>query len=305
MAHALIVAKHQSDKKLENFLTRSFPIGYVRKLFHKNAVRLNGKRAKARDPVQPGDRVELFIPFEPKTSHAERPRAKPPGIDVLFENAEFLAINKPAGLAVHEAKAITKNRTLLGLLESSYRDAPFKPRLVHRLDMDTSGVLLVAKNDEAKREIETLFEQGNVAKEYLCLVVGRPARNSGTIDFPLSGREGRPVRAVTHFRVERRFSATTLVRVTTETGRMHQIRLHFAKLGYPVVLDSQHGDFSFNKLFRKRFALKRQFLHAARLSMIYRGKSYTWAAPLPVDLSRTLGALADEQRGPVTVYKPT
>jgi 23S rRNA pseudouridine955/2504/2580 synthase len=305
VAQELIVPTHQNGKKLESFLTRSFPVGYVRKLFHKNAVRLNGKRAKARDLVQPGDRVELFFPLESETSHAERPRAKSRGIDVLFENAELLVINKAAGLAVHEANAIAKNRTLLGHLESGYQDAPFKPRLVHRLDMDTSGVLLVAKNEEVRKEIETLFEQGNVEKEYLCLIVGRPLRSSGTIDFPLTGREGKPVRAITHFRVERRYSRTTLIRVTTETGRMHQIRLHFAKLGYPVVLDNRHGDFNFNKHFRKRFGLKRQFLHAARLSMTYRGKSHTWAAPLPDDLSRTLQALADEQRGPVTVYKPT
>jgi 23S rRNA pseudouridine955/2504/2580 synthase len=288
VAQTLIVPDGQVNRKLANFLAKRFSIGYVRKLFRKNGVRVNGRRAKALDQVQPGDCVEIFLPFESRANQTGNPRADSPQIDVIFENAELLVINKPAGLAVHEAKTISKNRTLLGLLEEKYRGASFTPKLVHRLDKETSGVLVAAKNKDAAQEIETYFESGKVKKEYLCLVAGRLPQNSGTIDFPLPGREGKPARAITHYRVERRFSDTTLVRVTIETGRMHQIRLHFASLGYPVVLDSQHGDFGFNKLFRKSTGLKRQFLHAARLAMTYRGKLFHWAAPLPVDLQRTL-----------------
>jgi 23S rRNA pseudouridine955/2504/2580 synthase len=133
-----------------------------------------------------------------------------------------------------------------------------------------------------------------VEKQYLCLVAGRPAQERGSIDSPLPGRDKKPVRAITHYRIEKRFSDTTLVRVTIATGRMHQIRLHFAKLGYPVVMDSQHGDFTFNKSFRKRLGLKRQFLHAARLAMTFRGRRYSWEAPLPEDLRRTLQVLESE-----------
>ena len=291
----IIVPEAQTGKKIEKFLTRNFPIGYVRKLFRKNGVRLNGKRAKAHDLVRPGDRIELFIPFEPETRQAEGPRAEPREIDVLFESAELLVLNKPAGLAVHEAKTIAKNRTLLGLLEGYFRGTPFTPRLVHRLDKDTSGVLLVAKNVEVAQEIASYFEGGKVNKEYLCLVAGRLPRSTGTIDSPLPGRDGKSVRAITHYRIEKRFSDTTLVRVTIETGRMHQIRLHFAKLGHPIVLDSRHGDFGFNKSFRKRFGLKRHFLHAARLTMSFRGNRFTWVAPLPDDLQRTLHTLGGER----------
>ncbi|HEY7553533.1 MAG TPA: RluA family pseudouridine synthase [Candidatus Binatia bacterium] len=295
MVQEIIVPETQRDKKIENFLTRNFPIGYVRKLFRKSGVRLNGRRAKAQDLVQPGDRVELFIPFEPETRRGASSRAEPRAFDVIFENAEVLVLNKPAGLAVHEAKSIAKDRTLLGLLESHYRGAPFKPRLVHRLDKDTSGILLVAKNLHVAQELESYFQGGKVDKEYLCLVAGRLPQNTGTIDCPLAGRDGNPVRAITHYRIDKRFGDTTLVRVTIETGRMHQIRLHFAKLGYPVVLDSRHGDFNFNKSFRKRVGLKRQFLHAARLALTFRGKRFTWAAPLPDDLQRTLHALGNER----------
>jgi 23S rRNA pseudouridine955/2504/2580 synthase len=297
----LIVSEDQRGGKIENFLTRNFPIGYVRKLFRKNGVRLNGRRAKAQDLVRPGDRVELFIPFEPEPRRAASPAGELRSIDVVFENAELLVLNKPAGLAVHEAKAIAKDRTLLGLLESHYRGAPFKPRLVHRLDKDTSGVLIIAKSANVAQELEGYFERGKVDKEYICLVAGRLPRNTGTIESPLPGRDGNPVRATTHYRIDKRFADTTLVRVTIETGRMHQIRLHFAKLGYPVVLDSRHGDFSFNKSFRKRVGLKRQFLHAARLALTFRGKRLVWVAPLPDDLQRTLRALGTAERAPFKV----
>jgi 23S rRNA pseudouridine955/2504/2580 synthase len=292
VAQKIVVAAGQNGNKLESYLTRSFPMGYVRKLFRKNGVRLNGRRAKANEPVYSGDCIELFIPFQP-TSSARR-QAAPSRIAVLFENADLLVLDKPAGLAVHEAKNIARDRTLLGLLESHFRHGSFKPLLVHRLDKDTSGLLLAAKSEQAAREMESLFAQGSVEKQYMCLVAGRPAQERGCIDSPLPGRDKKPVRAITHYRIEKRFSDTTLVRVTIATGRMHQIRLHFAKLGYPVVMDSQHGDFTFNKSFRKRLGLKRQFLHAARLAMTFRGRRYSWEAPLPEDLRRTLQVLESE-----------
>jgi 23S rRNA pseudouridine955/2504/2580 synthase len=130
-----------------------------------------------------------------------------------------------------------------------------------------------------------------VEKEYLALVAGRLHPNHGTIEFPLPGRNGRPVSAVTRYRVEEEFSDTTLVRVWIETGRMHQIRLHFAQLGHPIVMDDEHGDFAFNKKFRKAYGLKRQFLHAAMIVFEYRGKKRRWSADLPEDLAGTLKSL--------------
>ncbi len=301
MAQQIIVPDGQSGRKLERFLASKYPISYVRKLFRKNGVRLNDRRAKAHDLINPGDRLTLFLSFDFKASRVEGRQIKAVGIDILFENTEFLVINKAAGLAVQEAKNIRKNQTLLGHLESHYRGAGFKPRLVHRLDKDTSGVLLAAKNPDVTRELEGCFEKGMVEKEYVCLVAGRLPRDAGSIDYPLPGRDGRHVRAISRYRVERRYSATTFVRVATGTGRMHQIRLHFAQLGYPLVMDSRHGDFAFNKSFQKCFGLKRQFLHAARLKIYHRGKRYTWSAPLPEDLRKTLDALAAEPGSPFKV----
>jgi 23S rRNA pseudouridine955/2504/2580 synthase len=288
--HEIVLPVGETPKKLENFLKKQFPIGYVRKVFRKNGVRINGRRAESDDLIRAGDRVQLYIPFEPDATTAKRGKFLPK-IDVIFQDDSLLVINKPAGLAVHEGKTVSKQESLLGILEGRYRNRGIKPQLVHRLDKDTSGLLLVAKNQQTATELASSFETGKVDKEYLCLVAGRLQTNEGKIDFPLPGRDGKPVRALTRFRVVKRFSEVTLVRAAIETGRLHQIRLHFAKLGYPVVMDDQHGDFGFNKRFRKEYGLKRQFLHAEKLKLIYAGKQREWTAPLANDLQRALRLL--------------
>ena len=292
----IFITAAESPKKLENFLKKRFPVGYVRKLFRKNGVRLNRRTAKPDDPVRPGDRVELYIPFN---KHPQSPRQKIPveaGLKTIFEDDEIIVINKPAGIAVHEGKAVLKRNSVLGMLEARYRPRGIAPKLVHRLDKNTSGVLVVAKNDAVAKQLQDFFASGKVDKDYLCLLVGRLQQNQGTIDLPLPGRAAQPVRALTHFKVVKRFSETTLVQANIETGRMHQIRLHFAQYGHPVVMDDQHGDFSFNKRLRKQCRLRRQFLHATTLALPYRGKKHIWTAPLPVDLESTLELLTTSQR---------
>jgi 23S rRNA pseudouridine955/2504/2580 synthase len=288
MSREIVLPIAESAQKLENFLSKRFPIGYVRKLFRKNGVRLNGQRVKPDAAIHPGDRLQLYIPFE------QQPK-KVWELESIFEDDKLLVINKPAGLAVHEGKRTRKRDSVLGILESRYR-GKLVPKLIHRLDKDTSGLLLVAKDHDTAKILESRFEEGSIDKRYLCLLAGRLPRNHGTIDFPLPGRAGNPVQAFTRFKVEKRFSDTTLVRVRIETGRMHQIRLHFAKLGYPVVMDDQHGDFAFNRSFRKTYGLRRQFLHAAQIGLEYGGQKRIWTAPQPDDLKRTVAALESRSR---------
>jgi 23S rRNA pseudouridine955/2504/2580 synthase len=290
MAWEIIVPQAEEPKRLENFLKKRFHIGYVRKLFRKNGVRLNGKTPRPEALARPGDRILLFIPFEKRAAGGEQKRfAK--NFEILFQDDDFMVVDKPAGLAVHEGKKILKRDSILGMLEEAYRPQGIIPKLVHRIDKETSGLLVVAKTDRAAERLETLFEESGVDKEYFALVVGRLNPNKGTIDFPLPGRNGKPVSASTHYKVEKEFSNATLVRVTIETGRMHQIRLHFAKIGHPVVMDDEHGDFAFNKQFRKSYGLKRQFLHAAMLAFDYHGKKRKWTAALPDDLAGVISAL--------------
>jgi 23S rRNA pseudouridine955/2504/2580 synthase len=286
-------------KKLENFLKKRFPVGYIRKLFRKNGIRLNGRHPSRDDLVRPGDRIHLYIPFK---KHSKAPVARELAhvkLDVIFQDREFLVINKPAGVAVHEGKTILRGNSVFGMLHAKYRGEGITPWLVHRLDKDTSGLLLVAKNERLAEELEALFKQGKVVKEYLCLLVGRLSQANGTIDFPLPGRDGNSVRALTCFEVIDRYSETTLIRARMDTGRMHQIRLHFAKLGYPVVMDDRHGDFAFNKRFKKAYGLKRQFLHAAKLTLDHRSKKRNWQSPLPADLAETLSSLEQSSRSSI------
>ena len=291
--HEIVVRAQESAKKLENFLKKEFPVGYVRKLLRKNGVRINGRRAKGEDLVRPGDRIQLYIEFAKKASAAHTRSTN--RVDIIYEDNSLLVINKPAGIAVHEGKTVRKKDTVLGILEANYRGTDVRPQLVHRLDKDTSGLLLVAKNPVTVKELETRFEEGEVEKEYFCLVKGRLLLHEGNIDFPLQGRHGTPVHALTHYRVCRRFADATLVRVKIDTGRLHQIRLHFAKLGYSIVMDEQHGDFAFNRRFRKRFGLKRQFLHAEKLALRHAGKLKEWSAPVPQDLTEALKKLSSDE----------
>ena len=284
----IAIAAGENPKNLENFLKRRFPIGYVRKLFRKNGVRLNGRRCKPDDLIAPGDHVQLYVAFEKKITSRAQDGSLQAKLEILFEDDWIIVINKPAGVAVHEGKEVLKRHSILGMLEARYRAQGITPSLAHRLDRNTSGVLLAAKNPETLRQLEEAFANGRVEKEYLCLLVGRSQQNEGTLDLPLPGRQGKPVIARTRFRVAKRFSETTLVKADIATGRMHQIRLHFAQYGHPVVMDDQHGDFSFNKRFRKECRLRRQFLHASTVALEYRGKKRIWAASLPADLSKAL-----------------
>ena len=289
----IILGSDASGKKLDNYLKKQFPIGYVRKLFRKKGIRLNGQRGKAEDQLRAGDRLQIYIPFE-KESTRSQPSAPAQHFTIVFEDPNLLVIDKPAGMAVHEGKTVSKRDSVLGILEQQYRDSQTKPQLVHRLDQDTSGLLLVAKNAKTADELEQAFETGAVDKEYCAVVVGRLGNNQGKIDTPLPGRDGNPVRALTRYWVVKRYSDVTLVRVAIETGRLHQIRLHFAQLGHPVVMDDQHGDFAFNKTFRREYGLKRQFLHAEKLRLTLAGKVCQWQATLPRDLQRTLDLLSEQ-----------
>ena len=196
----IVLGSNDSGKKLENYLKKAFPIGYVRKLFRKNGIRLNGQRANPQDALRAGDKIQLYIPFE-KDAPRNQPNAPTQKLAIVFEDPNLLVIDKPAGMAVHEGRTVSKRESVLGILEQQYRDSQIKPQLVHRLDQYTSGLLLVAKNLRAADELEQAFETGAVDKEYCALVVGRLANDQGKIDTPLPGRDGNPVRALTRYRV--------------------------------------------------------------------------------------------------------
>lgn len=292
----MIIKKTDQGKTLQAMLRGAFPYALVEKIFRKNGVRVNGERGKPERKLKHGDRLVFFIPLQaeaPPEKHVSNRWSAPKlGYDVLLEDDDLIVVNKHPGIAVHEGKTVLMRDSLLGQLREAYKEKNIRPHLVHRLDSQTSGALVVVKDEALVEPFEALFEEGKIEKEYLVLVFGK-TNAKGTISNSLPGREGQPVSALTHYDLQQYFpkARVSLLRVIIKTGRKHQIRLHFSKLGHPVVMDQVYGDFDLNKAFKKLAPLKRQFLHAARLSFLWKEKPITVFAPLTKDLQETLQQL--------------
>lgn len=296
------------DKFLADRLTdvsRSRIQGWI----EEGRVTLDGRPARPSTRVDPGQHVRVLIPPPEEL----RILPEPIPLDILYEDDHLLVINKPAGMVVHPAPGHTSGTLVNALLarfpawaeldwweseedeEEAGGDYP-RPGIVHRLDKDTSGLLIVAKSAGARGALQAQFQARQVEKVYLALVHGVPSSPAGRIDAPI-GRDprqrkrmavtadGRP--AVTAYRVLEPLGEYALLEVMPKTGRTHQIRVHLAFIGHPVVGDEVYGRR------RSRLACPRQFLHAARLSFRHpvTGRPMEFAAPLPPDLQAVLDAL--------------
>jgi 23S rRNA pseudouridine1911/1915/1917 synthase len=253
------------------------------------AVALDGATARKNDRLRGGESIvltEVAVPVEHAAASAD--------YTVAYEDAQMLVVDKPAGIVVHPAgphRTGTLSQALAG--RGGAGGDAWRPGIVHRLDRDTSGLLVVAKSEEAHRRLKAALAAREIVREYLALVEGRPPARSGTIDAPL-GRDRRarmrmsvdtdkPRAARTHFILEEALAHSTLLRVRLETGRTHQIRAHFQAIGHPVCGDREYGTAG-------RYGLKRQFLHAARLELAqpFSGEPLVISSPLPKDLARAL-----------------
>jgi 23S rRNA pseudouridine1911/1915/1917 synthase len=241
---------------------------------------------------------------EPAVSPAVA-EAYPAPFGIAYEDDHLLVVDKPAGVVVHPARG-NRSGTLAQALAgvAAGGEEPWRAGIVHRLDRDTSGLLVVAKSEETHRALKALLAARRLRREYLTLVDGRPEARSGTIEAPI-GRDRRdpllmsidtdaPREARTHFEIERLLSDTALLRVTLETGRTHQIRVHLSAIGHPVLGDRQYGG-------RMAYGLTRQFLHATRLSFAHpvTGEQVAVESPLPDDLGAALEC-ASRSRSPST-----
>jgi 23S rRNA pseudouridine1911/1915/1917 synthase len=218
---------------------------------------------------------------------------------IAYEDADLLVIDKPAGLVVHPARG-HRTGTLAQLLGVAAAGGPDPERagIVHRLDRDTSGLLIVARSEEAHRRLQRALAERRIVREYLALVHGRPPARTGTIEAPI-GRDPRmrtrmavdgahPREARTHFEIERALGAFTLLRLRLDTGRTHQIRVHLQAIGHPVAGDPEYGPTPGS--ISGALGLERQFLHAARLSFTHplTGAPIDVLSPLPTDLQAAL-----------------
>jgi len=267
----------------------------AQRLIEAGAVRVDGRAAPKRHLVSAGERITVEEP--PETPAADVPDAP---YDVPYADEHLLVVDKPAGVVVHPARghrAGTLAQALAGVAAGG-EDAT-RAGIVHRLDRDTSGLLVVARSEAAHRALRAAMQRREITREYLVLVEGRPPARTGTIDAPL-GRDRRvrtrmptdtdaPRAAITHFEIERALPRTTLLRVRLETGRTHQIRAHLRAIGHPVVGDPEYGT-------PRRLGLERQFLHATRLAFAHpvTGEPVDVSSPLPADLQAALARAADE-----------
>ena len=268
-------------------LTRSA----VQRLISAGLVTVNERPTRASYRVSTGDRVVVDIPA-PAPTEIE-PEAIP--LDIVYEDPDVLVINKPAGLVVHPGPGHATSTLVHAVLAMNVEldvSNSQRPGIVHRLDKDTSGLMVVAKNDRAQRSLSEQIKNRETAKEYLALVQGHLSPQQGVIDAPI-GRDprnrkrmavvttGRPAR--TQFKVLEHLEGYDLLLVRLETGRTHQIRVHLASLGHPVAGDRVYGPS------RMPPGLDRQFLHSYRLGFALPSDGYReFTAPLPEDLRRVL-----------------
>ena len=279
---------------LEPEVTRS----QLKNLINDGHVTVNGQPVKPKYKVQSGDKISLVKP-EPQSLELT-PENIP--LDIVYEDDDVIVVNKPQGMVVHPAPGHPDHTLVNALLYHSPLstiNGTFRPGIVHRIDKDTSGLLMVAKNDLAHQSLAEQLRNKTNQREYLALVYGQIKEDEGTIDAPLGrnpqDRKKQAVvkggrHAVTHFKVIKRYDNFTLVKCILETGRTHQIRVHMKYIGHPLVGDPLYGP-------RKVIGKNGQFLHAALLGFKHprTGKEMVFEAPLPENFQKMLDKLDKQQ----------
>ena len=279
---------------LEPEITRS----QLKNLINDGHVTVNGQAVKPKYKVQAGDKISLVKP-EPQSLELT-PENIP--LDIVYEDDDVIVVNKPQGMVVHPAPGHPDHTLVNALLYHSPLstiNGTFRPGIVHRIDKDTSGLLMVAKNDLAHQSLAEQLRNKTNKREYLALVYGQIKEDEGTIDAPLGrnpqDRKKQAVvkggrHAVTHFKVMKRYDNFTLVKCILETGRTHQIRVHMKYIGHPLVGDPLYGP-------RKVIGKDGQFLHAALLGFKHArtGKELVFEAPLPENFQKMLDKLDKQQ----------
>ncbi len=297
-----IIDEENVSKRIDRYLSEVCPEmsrNRIQMLIDQKYVLVNSKEIKANYKCKCGDVISLEVPEN------QEMEAKPENIplDIIYEDSEILVINKPKGMVVHPSAGNWEHTLVNALLyhckDLSGINGVLRPGIVHRIDKDTSGLLAVAKNDAAHNALANQLRDKTMNRKYLALIDGVMEHDYGTIDAPI-GRdekdrqkmtvtEKNSKKAVTHFRVVERFKDKTLVECRLETGRTHQIRVHFQYIKFPIIGDPKYG--------RKSQVMKSgQMLHATQLTLRHplSGEEMTFHAPLPEEFSKILDQLRKE-----------
>ncbi len=279
--------------RLDKFLRRNLdevPLSAIYKFIRRGKVYVNGRRVRDGSyKLEEGDAVEIryvdLENFKRRKNNTLEPQKME--IDILYEDDHIMVLNKPAGIALHPGKNIHVATLIEGLMYYG-NEKGFDPHLVHRLDLNTSGALIVAKDKFVARRLTEMFKKREIRKEYLALVRGYLDKGRGIVDIPLDGQD-----ALTEYEVLSRWREVSYLRVRIKTGRKHQIRRHFSMIGHHVVGDNKYGEKAFNRKFKKEYGLKRQFLHCSSIELNHPvdGRKLKVSAPLLEDLEKVLEKL--------------
>jgi 23S rRNA pseudouridine1911/1915/1917 synthase len=293
------VAPEAAGERLDAFLAG--PLGsrsQAARLIAAGLVLVDGEAARKGHPLRGGERIVVLDEDPPAAASGGTADVPVAGFGVAFEDEHLIVVDKPAGVVVHPARGHrqgTLAQALAGRVAGGEED--WRAGIVHRLDRDTSGLLVVAKSDDVHRALKAALAARDMQREYLALVEGRPPARSGTIEAPI-GRDRRvrtrmsvepntdaPKPAITHFEIDRALPRSTLLRVRLQTGRTHQIRVHLQAIGHPVCGDPEYGTPGL-------YGLRRQFLHAARLAFAHpvTGAAVDVTSALPEDLVLALAS---------------
>jgi 23S rRNA pseudouridine1911/1915/1917 synthase len=305
--HSLALPEELQGLRLDQALARALPQysrARLQSWIEAGAIQVDGRRLRAKDKVVGGERVQIEAQLEVD----EQVAAEAIPVEVVFKDRALFVINKPPGLVVHPGAGNARH-TLQNALLALDPKLAVVPRagLVHRLDKDTSGLLVVARTPEVHTTLVAALAEREVERHYIALCSG-VMTGGGTVDEPIGRHrsqrtkmavrtDGRP--SVTHYRLMKRFRAHTLLHVELESGRTHQIRVHLAHIGYPVVGDPVYGGRrrlsagASPALIAELESFKRQALHAARLKLAHpvTGKEVEWEAPLPADMAHLVAVL--------------
>lgn len=312
----IVVNQNHAGQRIDNFLMRELkdvPKSYIYRILRKGEVRVNKKRIKPVYKLKDGDSVRIppvFLPEKQSVNIAPESLLNELQAAILLEDDDLIFVNKPSGIAVHGGSGVR-----YGLIESFRQlrsDLPFI-ELVHRLDKETSGIVMLAKNRQSLLELHQMMQQGGFKKLYQTLVKGEWKGGTRKIKNFLQRQQGRQQKvqvvsadansgvgleegakagkeSISIFSPISVYNGFTLMNVELLTGRMHQIRTQLADMGHPVLGDSQYGDFALNREFKKCYALKRLFLHAYHLEFTLpkSGKKYYCEIPLASDLAKVI-----------------
>ncbi|OGI48596.1 MAG: hypothetical protein A2151_02590 [Candidatus Muproteobacteria bacterium RBG_16_65_34] len=306
------IPEDHAGQRLDVALARLFPEvtrSQLQQWIEDGRVRFDGRAPRKRDKVAGGELVEIRIPPPKETDWLPQPIA----LDIVYEDDELLVVNKPPGLVVHPGAGNPEGTLLNALLHHAPQLARL-PRagIVHRLDKDTSGLLVVAKTERARQSFTAQLQDKTMGREYVAIVNGVLVAG-GTIEAPIGRHQRDRTRmavttrgkeAVSHYRVLKKYRAHTLVQVRLESGRTHQIRVHMAHLHHPVAGDPTYGGRLLlpkgagGKLIETLRGFKRQALHAVKLTLIHpaSGEQMQWTASVPRDMSELMEVLAADAK---------